>query len=186
VALSNWDTVAVDENGEPTDGRFTSPLGISVELYKNFLYVRDETSWRRGGPYVEPTVMSIDHGELIYLDVSVYAVRGPKNGIYTAVWTGYPHEPTWKAMVGIGCYGYDDDRWVGVQARDIIFLRTMLHAESVPPPLALIDFSKVERVNQGDRYLAEKVGLAPPSTPPGEAEAPLLTQLIDDMKKTTP
>ena len=59
MALSNWDTFAVDEKGEPTDGRFTSALGVEVEIYKNWLYVRDEQAWRDGGRFVSPTVMSM-------------------------------------------------------------------------------------------------------------------------------
>ncbi|MGH9462244.1 MAG: hypothetical protein ACRD1X_13560 [Vicinamibacteria bacterium] len=183
MALSNWDTLAVDEKGEPSDGRFTSPLGVEVEIYKNWLYVRDEKAWRDGGHFVEPTIMSIDHGQLIYCDVSIYAVRGPKNGIYLAVWTGYAHEPNWKAMVGIGLYGYDDRRWIGVQAADIRYLEVQLKADAVPQELGALDFAKAVRFNQGDRYFAEKVRLEPPSTPPGASEDPLLNQLIDDMKK---
>lgn len=183
MALSNWDTLAVDEKGEPTDGRFTSPLGVQVEIYKNWLYVRDEQSWREGGRFIAPTVMSVTHGELVYNDVSFYAVRGPKEGIYLAVWTGYPHEPNWKAMVGIGCYGYDDHRWIGVQAADIRFLEIMLKADAVPQELGVLDFSKALRFNQGDRYFAEKLRLESPSTPPGESEEPFLTQLVDEMKK---
>ena len=45
MALSNWATLAWDENGEPCDGRLEAE-GISIAIYKNWIYVRDEKAWK--------------------------------------------------------------------------------------------------------------------------------------------
>lgn len=127
MALSNWDTLAVDHTGKPCRGLFTSPKGISVEFYKNWLYVRDPKAWHEGSSYVKPTIMQISHGSLTYGDVQIEAIRGPKNGIYALVYsTQYPDyridegkvsitegsklkDPVTTGMVGIGCYGFRNE-----------------------------------------------------------------------------
>jgi len=153
MALSNWDTLAVDENGESTNGIFTSPNGVSVEFYKNWLYVRDKKGWQEGGRFVEPTVMQVDNGTLSYKDVSICAIRGPQNGVYAVVEsTIYPPHLTedcakckakaksyWHekncadfvdtkhlVMIGCGVYGYDGEEWVGVDDESKKFLASWI------------------------------------------------------------
>lgn len=41
MALSNWDTMSMDEKGKTLSGEFVSPLGVKVEFYKNWIYVRE-------------------------------------------------------------------------------------------------------------------------------------------------
>jgi hypothetical protein len=155
MALSNWDTLAVDENSKSTNGVFESALGVTVEIYKNWLYVRDPKAWQEGGAFVEPTIMEVHDGSFRYKDVQIVAKRGPKTGVYAVVWTqtfpdvpstaekdcedcgakaGEAHnsscktygEPSWKIMAGIGCYGYEGDEFVGVDVAEIEFLRAMI------------------------------------------------------------
>src|SRR5271154_4408257 len=83
MALSNWDTLAVDEKGEPCSGSFVSPLGIEIEIYKNWLYVRDAKAWVESDHcFTNDTIMQIENGKLRYKDVEITAIRGPKNGVY--------------------------------------------------------------------------------------------------------
>lgn len=131
MALSNWDTMAVDEEGKACDGVFKSPMGVEVCIYKNWLYVADEKAWKEGGRYVADTVMSIQQGELVYVDVNIHAIRGPKDGVYVIVWSGNPGEAGWKAMVGIGCYGYSDHDWVGIEQTEIDVLRKLMDDSEV-------------------------------------------------------
>lgn len=144
MALSNWDTLAVDEAGEPTNGVFASPLGVTVEIYKNWLYVRDPRGWQEGA-FTEPTVMQVDSGHLIYKDVQITATRGPKSGIYCVVESAiYPPDlgtdcprctEKWHkaecpdyvpvrhlVMAGIGCSGYVGKKWVGIADAEKKFL----------------------------------------------------------------
>jgi hypothetical protein len=108
MALSNWDTLAVDETGQATNGVFESPLGVKVQIYKNWLYVTDPRAWREGGAFVANTIMEVNEGYLRYLDISIWAKRGLKNGVYAVVWTHKYNPFEVKCMIGIGCSGYKD------------------------------------------------------------------------------
>lgn len=148
MALSNWDTLALNEKGESTNGVFTSPLGVTVEIYKNWLYVRDPKAWQEGGSYVHPVVMEVQKGSFHYKDVQIEAIRGPKNGIYCVVsCTRYQDQPKATpedpkpayvppivtAMVGIGCYGYGGeygDEWIGIDDTEKDFLAGWLQGHA--------------------------------------------------------
>lgn len=169
MALSNWDTLAVNQTGESTNGVFVSPLGVSVEFYKNWLYVRDKQGWNKGGRFVEPTVMQVEHGVLHYKDVSITAIRGPQNGVYAVVQStvypphltedcakckakakAYRHEQNcpdfvdtkYFVMVGCGVYGYSGEDWVGVDDESKKFLVDWIQKseqEEFPVPRQLVN-----------------------------------------------
>jgi hypothetical protein len=116
--------MAVNEKGESIDGVYTSPDGIVVEFYKNWIYVRDEKSWAEGSGWAKPTVMQVKSGSLAYKDIHILALRGPQGGVFAAIWTEkYDEEGEGESkrvvkkvtgMVGCGVYGFDKDKWVGV------------------------------------------------------------------------
>lgn len=111
MALSNWDTMAFDEEGVPTNGiieGFTE--GTSCEIYKNWLYVRDEDMWFEGRKYVKPTIAQIDSGEVMMSDFTIRAARGPQEGIFVWVESSryVDKEYQVKRMAGIGASGYGD------------------------------------------------------------------------------
>lgn len=137
MALSNWDTLSLNQDSEPTNGSFTSPLGVEVSVYKNWLYVRDPHAWQEGGRFIEPIVMQIEQGTLTYKDVQIVAIRGPQNGVYAVIWSTQYHDndedgnyvpPTVTGMIGIGVSGFeepedakslDDVKWVGVKPESL-------------------------------------------------------------------
>lgn len=104
MALSDYDTLAIDLNSNPTNGVFTTPLGVIARIYKNWIYVTDEGAWREGDPFIDGVVMQIQHGELRYRDLHVFAKRGPKNGIYAVLMLDYGDNT--QGMVCIGCCSY--------------------------------------------------------------------------------
>lgn len=106
MALSNWDTLAIDETGTPTNGTFTSPLGVEVSFYKNWLYVEDKKAWEAGGYYIQPTVMKVASGDVTYKDVNILAKRGPQHGVYALITSGRTYEKNLKVMAGCGVSGY--------------------------------------------------------------------------------
>lgn len=190
MALSNWDTWALDEKGEPIPGSFTSPLGVEVEVYKNWLYVQDERAWVEGGAYIRPIIMEIQSGELTYKDVHVSALRGPQEGVYAVVYTtrypphveGEPYKPpTYTGMIGVGVYGYHGEEWVGVLPESIAWFREQVkNAEKmdVPREFRDLDWSKGRRFNQGDAFFAKNLGFETPATREGETETPILSQML--------
>lgn len=188
MALSNWDTLAVNEKGEAINGVFTSPMGVTVEFYKNWLYVRDEKGWVEGGAFVKPTVMEVQHGYFTYKDVHIIAARGPQGGIFACVWSGseWAKPSTVTGMVGCGVYGYEDHDFVGVTAVSKSWLKAWLTETDeagdpnvdAPKVFTQLDFDKTLRFNQGDAYFAKHLGRDVPATPVGEQEAPALEKAI--------
>lgn len=205
MALSNWDTLALNEKGESIGGEFRSPLGVVVRFYKNWLYVNDAVAWVEGGSFVQDTVMQVQTGDFVYKDVRILATRGPQNGIYAAVYTtvyerpspgcdkckvargryhadGCPDKvPTYVVgMVGCGVYGYSSDEWVGVDEESRFHLGCWITDDDtdLPDDLRNVDLTKALRFNQGDAYLAERLGQATPTTLPGQAAPSILSQSL--------
>ncbi len=131
MALSNWDTLAIDLDGKPVNGVFVSPkTGIKVELYKNWVYIHDTKGWREGGRFVNDTVAEIQEGDLSIHDIHIRAIRGPQNGIFVACWTvEWPKsetgetKPIYKGMIGCGVYGFEGGDWIGVSKESFKFLQ---------------------------------------------------------------
>jgi hypothetical protein len=112
MALGNWDKYIIDQTGKKVYG-LTTPMKIHVEFYKNWLYVSDEVAWQEDSGYQKPCVMEIHSGHFRYKDLIIYAKR-KDSGIYAVCYTGYKHLNTLSAIIGVGCYGYSDDEWIGV------------------------------------------------------------------------
>lgn len=108
MALSNWDTLTIDENGNATNGSFLSPLGVKVSFYKNNIHIEDPVAWQEGGSFVKDIVMEVQEGEFRYKDVNINTVRGPQSGIYAVAYTN-SYEEKFRCMVGCAVYGYADD-----------------------------------------------------------------------------
>lgn len=115
MALSNWDDWSVDDKGKSCSGEFTSNAGVRIAVYKNWLYVYDEKAWEENSGFAKPVIMNIDEGHLQYKDVHIVAIRGPQEGVFAAVWSGYEHLDNFKGMIGCGVYGYNGSEWVGVK-----------------------------------------------------------------------
>lgn len=186
MALSNWDTLSVNETGESCAGSFVSPLGIQVEIYKNWLYVRSELMWLEGGNYVFPTIAEIREGELVIGDVHIVCRRGPQEGVYAFVWhSRYDRELKQSfvtLMAGCGVYGYrtdtDEAEYIGVTTGSLAFLarltRQLVASSDIPQDFGLIEWDKVARFNQGDQFFASTYGIDTPETAPGNADGQLL------------
>lgn len=197
MALSNWDTLALTHDGAASDGSFTSPLGIQVEFYKNWLYIRDPKGWRAGGHYLEPTVAEVTSGRLVYQDVTIEVLRGPQNGVYAVVWSGHKHDGSIRGIVGCGVSGYDGETWTGVLPASLAWWRERLTETEravleydgerheyddpvldVPDVFRKLDWSGAVRFNQGDAYFAARLGGPLPATVPGAADDPMLMRAL--------
>lgn len=187
MALSNWDTLAVDHDSNPINGVIKSKMGVQIKIYKNWLYVEDDVAWQEGR-YTEPTIMEIHSGNLTYKDVAIYAEKGPQNGIYCVVCT-----PSWvdekagkkpDAMIGIGCYGCSGDEWVGVHSGSVDFLISMikLNIDNLPwsykEILEGLNFKKALRFNQGDEYFANELDFSTPASTIGESSEPIIMKAL--------
>jgi hypothetical protein len=188
MALSNWDTFAIDHRGNPCKGEFISPDGIKVRIYKNWLYLSDNSWGKIGERYVRPYSMEIFDSRLAVKDTRLVSlfVRG---SIYVAVWSGYENvtdndEDSLKGMVGIGSSGYSNDKYVGISDKQLIRLRKFLNESTtvceitIPTIFKDIDFSKGKRFNQGDMFFHEAIGLEKQCSEIGSAEEPILSKIF--------
>lgn len=185
MALSNWDTLAVDHKKQSTNGVFVTPLGVRVEVYKNWLYVHDEAVQKNNDPYSGDVVMEVQEGKFTYRDLDIKAVRGPNDGIYALCWTGY-HDDV-EFMLATGIYGYHDrtGEWIGVQEENIELLRTIYRkwAREYLPNKRIEKDPFPEnplRFNQGDAFFADNLdGVTLPATTPGDTQDPLIMQSLN-------
>lgn len=179
MALSNWDTLAIDLDSKPIAGSFTSPLGVQVAFYKNWLYVYDAKAWRKDSGYSEPCVMNVNEGELVYLDVQIRAIRGPQQGVFAVVTSGSSYGKTLQGMVGCGVYGFKDETWVGVNEESVKFLRHYLDTtDEFDQKIRGVKLDGALRYNQGDMYFAANAGMDPQATKPGDAKEPQINKMI--------
>jgi hypothetical protein len=208
MALSNYDTLVIDEKGKSINGVFVSPLGVRVEFYKNWLYVQDERAWQAGGAHVKPTVMEVREGDIKYKDVQILAFRGPQNGIYAVVWNWDHKKDVTSGMIGCGVYAYSGKKFVGVRKQSARWLRKKLNETytysmlmpvlskrkgttydmkqkdctaplyDVPKEFQGKGLEQGLRFNQGDAYFARASGRSTPASKCGEPSTPILTQML--------
>jgi len=186
MALSSWDTFAVNIKCKSINGTFKSPKGINVEIYKNWIYIRDDDGYGKDSHFTQPTVASIQHGDITYKDVCILATRGPQNGVYLACWSYMADDNNRQkveGMVGCGVYGFDNDNWIGVTRDSITFLIGWLKQNNdiVPLEIAnmLINKDNVKRFNQGDAFFAAITARDTPSTAVEDAKEPVIKEIID-------
>lgn len=115
MALSNWDTLAFDSDGQSSNGIIEGFDGQQAEIYKNWLYVRDSKMWVKNREFIKPTIAEIFEGEVRISKFRIKAVRGSQNSIFVYAETykvvkksDKKSEFVYRRMAGIGSYGYDD------------------------------------------------------------------------------
>lgn len=183
MALSDYDTLAINHTGAATNGSFISPLGVSVDLYKNWIYVRDPDAWQPGA-YVRPTIMEIQDGFIRYRDVTIVAMRRikPTRSIFALAYSGYNYDSSYSGMVGVAGIGWRRDEFTGITNEHLAILRDWLGSirdrHQMTDAMVRVGFEPVARFNQGDAYIAKHLGFDAPMSDPGNADVPLLIQAI--------
>lgn len=189
MALSDWDTLALNENNENCGGVFHSEAGAEIELYKNWLYVRSEAMWQEGCGFQKPTIAAINSGDLQLGHLHIIAIRGPKDGIYFCVSESHYPKPD-RFMVGIGACGWDmrafEEReelhWLGIEQSEIDFLKKWLAQVDTPETAASLDWGLAQRFNQGDQFFAGAFGISVPQSEVGKSDNPLIEDVIKGLK----
>jgi len=96
MAMSNWDALAFDTNGNPCASEMETKDGL-LEIYKN---------WFSFGK------INVEEGNLWVGSTSILAKRGPQNGIFVfvTVYDSSAEEGKKKSIFsGIGCSSCDDN-----------------------------------------------------------------------------
>jgi len=184
MALSNWDTLAFDKNGNPTNGIFQSG-NMVVEIYKNWLYVHDAKAWEENCCFVHDTIMEVQHCSIIYKPFHIIAKRGRQSSILCVIWTcNYDKEgdDKYDFMIGCGVYGYRGDDWVGVETKTFIDLKNFARkviAEELNGHDIVTFPDKPLRFNQGDAFFANVCDTEIPATEINSISKPLLDKILE-------
>ncbi len=189
MSLSEWDVLALDERGRPSNGTSEpSPAGVTVSPVEGVLQLESAECWHPLSPLPNPQFVVLRAGEATVLDIWTVAETvhfppakgqavGAVRGICWATW--FHRGAEIAATVGITVRGFDaDQKYVGVTAADVSQFRAIVKRWAqygrVPPQLAELGTANALRFNQGDARIAKQVGTPYSATPPGEAELPLL------------
>lgn len=109
MALSNWDLLAFDLDG-PCHGSLVNHAGVTVEIYKNWLYLHDRGKGDGPSPYTGDVVGEVHAGTLQLGYWDIRARRGPQDGVYVVAWSAHWVGPDH----GVGASeGWNDDSVVG-------------------------------------------------------------------------
>lgn len=167
--LSDWDVLAVDENGRPTTGLFKTRRGASA-------YVKSNELWVVGA---DGANCIVDPGHLYSDDFIIALYEMPRDGIGFVCMS----DDGWS-MVGMSVYGWIDDRYIGIDEDDIILFRQLiqhevtLRAHAILRSAQMISFEDALRYNQGDAYIAFQHGIKVPCSKPGKAQVPILRKAL--------
>lgn len=163
MAISNWDSMALNQDNKPCEAKLISPCGVRIDIYKNWVSVGDEKAWDENCGFIKDNVMHITNAELKYKDLNIL-VQTKGYTVYLIAWHGWEHKGDMKGIIGIGTYGYDDEEeYIGVRHNELEELDIFRKKEfgdynEVPKKLKELDLSKAKRYNQGDLFFHEHLG----------------------------
>lgn len=127
MAIGNWDRWGLTLDGAPSNGAYRSSGGVTVELYKDWLYLR-----QGDGPPLE-----LREGQIEGTGLKIVARRVPFAVIFV-VSEYHAESSQFTGMVGVGAYGYreaecsgrcdcDGAARVGVTCKQRAALRELWH-----------------------------------------------------------
>lgn len=180
MALSAWDLIAFDTDGNVCNGIFIKG-NTKVEIYKNWIYVSNKKMWQKESLFIEPVIAEVVSGELIISNVHIFSERNRKqHSIFMICYSGYKRD--YKIMVGIGCYGYKKKKYIGVQKETyeafLKFLDRCIKEDHVNKKY-VDKIKKMEpmRFNQGDYYFSKHLKTDLPISKIGEIEKPMIEKM---------
>ncbi len=160
MALGNYNSLTYNERGEPNDGTFISPMGVKVQVYKNWLYVHDEHSWQNDPKdmgFSSPTVMQVHFGHIAYKDVEMLVTfHDHYDTCCFVVWCpGYHYDDqVTRGMLGMAAYAYDEDMVHAFDGEQVEYLREV-YADSKKAREFTWNVQVDDGENQGIRYIVE-------------------------------
>jgi len=109
MALSNWDTVVFDSDGNQGKGEIESFTGAICEVYKDWLYVKDTKAWYPSQGFSSNVIAKISEGDIRISGFEIQATRGPQNSVIAYVCsTNYKTSET-RRMFAVSGNGFEDD-----------------------------------------------------------------------------
>jgi hypothetical protein len=115
MALSNWDTLAFDTDGQSCLGRFEHHVSKNyLQIYKNWVYAANNKMWMESSGFKNPIIASINSGSMEIAGFNVEAKRGPQSSVFVyAHYRDYDDKQAdekakFYQFGGIGAYGFKD------------------------------------------------------------------------------
>lgn len=133
MSLFNWDDYSVQLHPDGTVtkgfGVYNDPdLDVMVQVYKNWLYIRDKKT--------NEVIGTLYEGCFDCQGLAIQAFKGEQNGVYAYIHTWGKFD---AGMVCCGVYGYYDDDQVGVSENTLHWfaekLITLTALKVVPLPV---------------------------------------------------
>ena len=179
MAMSNWDAMAWDEKGKSSDGLLVIK-NVSIEIYKNWAYLKDEKAWEKDGAFIKHTIMQVHMGNFTYKNFKIVAKRGKQNSIYIVVEYNNYDKKIKKYLYGIGCYAYKGDIMVGVEENTLKDYLKWLKKVSEEDYLDYVEPKEKIRFNQGDAFFIGKNGA---KTKIGKQKETIMSKMIQNLQK---
>ena len=178
MALSNWDTFAASTEPGREGGVFPLGRGLSAEVYKNWLYIRQDGR--------EGVLGSVNEAGDMHLGDASLVVRRTDEDSTVLVVARRGYGETEAGFAAIGCYGFEGEDWIGVRPHQVEALTALVRSAEVPFSPACMDallaaIGKGGRFNQGDAFFARELaglGGSDVATPVGEAEEPVALRML--------
>ena len=179
MALSEWDVLALDEQGRSSNGTSeTSPAGVTFNPFEGVLQAAGAECWHPLSEFPTPQFGAVRDGDLTVLDTRVlartltHAASGTVRGLVWATWFLRGAEVT--ATVGVTVRGFDAlGKYAGVTPADVKLFKEALARWAkegrLPAALAALGTGNALRFNQGDHFFAKQMGHACSATAPGTA-----------------
>jgi hypothetical protein len=130
MAGSNWDEVEIDMDGKLVASKFTTPSGITAEVYKESILVYDGKKLMRnpldfdwspdGSAFGGRESVGLD--EMRYKDINMISKRFGNNNRIAAIAWYWPDnkpvcKPVYRALLGVYAWG-EEDEWIGITKED--------------------------------------------------------------------
>jgi len=109
MALSNWDLLAIGNDGKNCDGIVNGKIA-SLEIYKDWAHIISKKMWIPDSDYTNDVIAIVNSGNINIGGLDIYAIRHDlQSSIFVFVDASYfgknNHMYT-NYFAGIGCYAY--------------------------------------------------------------------------------
>lgn len=110
MALSDYERLVLGENGEPCESDFKINSNLSIEAYKNWLYLRSEKMWHENTGFIKPIIAHMWEGHLEICGCSIQAIRENNGRTMYFLVESYVEDNGghYRYFGGIATYGWED------------------------------------------------------------------------------
>lgn len=161
MALSNWDTFAMNEKSKSCEAIFKSPRGVVVKAYKNWLHIEDGTSHQNNNNISTSVIMTMYSGEITFRDTNIICSfqedenDEDMNRTLFCIWNPDYETKITKGICGICQFG--DINHESIDCLQKFLASTDYINFGIPNEFINLDLSKGRKYNQGDMFFHKEL-----------------------------